>query len=106
MTLDNLNSVFNLGANLILMIGGLYFYYYHLRKQIGVFYYHLLRLASAMLLSGAFMRVLVDIDYLIAGESAAFIWYEAVIALSRNYGLGIILLYTLIKYRQLKNKLL
>jgi len=105
MTADVLNSLFNAGANLILMLGGLYFYYHHLNKELGFHYYHLLRLATAMLISGSFMRVLVDVDYVIAGKSPSFVWYEAVIGLLRNYGLGVILLYTVVKYKKLKESM-
>lgn len=105
MTADVANSVLNAGANILLVIGGFYFYYHHLNKQMGIHYYHLLRIATAMLISGALMRALVDIDYVMAGKSPAFIWYEAAIALLRNYGLGVILLYTLVKYRELKESI-
>lgn len=104
MTADVANSVLNAGANILLVIGGMYFYYHHLSKQIGLHYYYLLRIATAMLISGALMRALVDIDYVLVGKSASFVWYEAAIALLRNYGLGVILLYTLVKYKELKDK--
>jgi hypothetical protein len=103
MTLDTLNSILNAGANMLLCTGGLYFYYHHLSKKMGYHYYHLLRVATAMLISGALMRTLVDIDYVMVGKSPSYVWYEAAIGLLRNYGLGVILIYTVIKYKELKD---
>jgi hypothetical protein len=95
---DLVNSGLNALANLLLFLGCLYFYYHHITKELHWLVYHVLRVAAAMMLSGTLMRALLDIDYVIAGKSKMFIWYEAVMALLRNYGTGIILPYSVYKY--------
>ena len=64
-----------------------------------------MRVATAMLLSGSLARILLDINYAMVGKSTAFIWYEALMALSRNYGAGFILPYAVYKYVQMAKEL-
>lgn len=91
------NSILNLIANLMLLVGGFSFYYNFISIQLKPFLYHALRFFTAMLVTGAFARVLFDINILIVGQNKNFDLLEAVIALSRNLGLGGILIYLVFK---------
>lgn len=97
--MEILNSVLNLLANLLLFVGGFLFYYNHITKRLSFWNYHLLRFFTALLVTGAFSRVLFDLNIIITGQNKNFDVIEAAIALSRNFGLGGILIYLLTKKR-------
>lgn len=98
MTLQSYNALLNLIANLVLFSGGMIFYYNHISKSMGFKLYHFMRLFTAMLLTGSLSRCIYDCNNLITGyQSDNFIWWEAAIALLRNFGLGAILMYLLLK---------
>lgn len=92
-----LNSVLNLLANLMLFAGGFMFYYNYLTKSLKFWNYHLLRFFCALLVTGALSRVIFDLNIIITGQNKNFDVLEAGIALSRNFGLGGILIYLLTK---------
>ena len=84
-------------ANLMLFSGGMIFYYNHINKSMGKTLYHSMRVLTAMLITGSLSRCIYDFNNLITGyHSESFIWWEAAIALVRNFGLGGILLYLLL----------
>ena len=95
------NSVLNLIANLMMFAGGFIFYYNYLtRKKIkSKEIYYIMRIFTALLLTGSFSRVLFDINILYTGINKNFDVLEAVIALSRNIGLGGILIYITNKFK-------
>lgn len=93
------NSILNLIANLLLFAGGFLFYYNHITKRLSFWKYHILRLFTALLVTGALSRVLFDLNIIITGVNRNFDVVEAAIALSRNFGLGGILIYLLTKKR-------
>jgi hypothetical protein len=95
--MEVLNSVLNLIANLLLFIAGFMFYYNHITKSLPKFLYHTLRFFTALLVTGAFSRVIFDLNIIISGQNRNFDMLEAVIALSRNFGLGVILIYLVYK---------
>ena len=105
MNWDVINSIANTIANILLFCGCLYFYYNHITKDMNKLLYYFMRVATAMLLSGSLARILLDINYAMVGKSTAFIWYEALMALSRNYGAGFILPYAVYKYVQMAKEL-
>lgn len=97
--MEVLNSILNLLANLLLFVGGFLFYYNHITRGLSFWKYHTLRFLTALLVTGAFSRVLFDLNIIITGQNRNFDLLEAGIALSRNFGLGGILIYLLTKKR-------
>lgn len=89
------NSILNLIANVMMFAGGFIFYYHYLtrekinRKSI----YYVMKIFTALLLTGSFARVIFDINIIYTGVNRNFDIVEALIALSRNIGLGGILIY-------------
>lgn len=94
-----LNSILNLLANLLMFLGGFLFYYHFLTKDMNKLIYNIMRVFTALLLTGALSRVLFDINILYSGHNNNFNLLEASIALSRNLGLGGILVYLTMKYK-------
>lgn len=95
---SQINSILNLIANIMLLIGGYQFYIHFIIKEMKFF--HTMRFFTAMLVTGALARVLFEINVLYTGVNNNFNILEASIALSRNLGLGGILLYLTTKYRK------
>jgi cytochrome c oxidase assembly factor CtaG len=95
------NSILNLVANLIIFLGGFLFYYHYLTtkkiksKQI----YCLMRIFTALLLTGSLARVMFDFNVIYTGINENFNLIEAIIALSRNIGLGGVLVYITNKFK-------
>ena len=96
-----LNSILNLLANLLMFIGGFLFYYHFLTKDMNKVLYNIMRIFTALLLTGALSRILFDINILYSGHNTNFNLLEASIALSRNLGLGGILLYLTLRFKNL-----
>ncbi len=93
------NSVLNLLANLLMFIGGFLFYYHFLTKKMNKIIYNVMRIFTALLLTGSLSRILFDLNILYTGQNNGFNFIEASIALSRNLGLGGILIYLTQKYK-------
>lgn len=55
--------------------------------------YQLMKIATALLITGTLSRVLFDLNILYLDKSSSFNAVEALIALSRNLGLGGVLVY-------------
>lgn len=91
------NSILNLIANTALFIGGFAFYYHHITKELPLWLYHSLRFFTALLVTGAFSRVLFDMNIVITGVNNNYDIVEAIIALTRNFGLAGILIYLTFK---------
>lgn len=95
------NSILNLIANLMIFVGGFIFYYHYLtsdkikKKQV----YFIMRIFTALLLTGSFSRVIYDINVIYTGINKNFDIIEALIALCRNIGLGGILIYITNKFK-------
>lgn len=95
------NSILNLIANLMMFTGGFIFYYHYLtlekirKKQV----YFIMRIFTALLLTGSLARVVFDMNIIYTGINKNFDFVEAVIALSRNIGLGGILIYITNKFK-------
>jgi hypothetical protein len=97
---SQINSVLNLVANLMMLIGGYLFYLHYITKEMKPHIYFIMRLATASLITGAFSRVLFDLNIIYTGVTRDFDIIEAVIALTRNFGLGAILIYLTLKFKQ------
>lgn len=91
------NSILNLLANIMMLIGGYLFYVNFITKEIKWYIYYFMRLATALLITGAFSRVLFDLNIVYTGVTRDFDIIEALIALTRNFGLGSILIYLTLK---------
>ena len=96
---SQINSIVNLIANILLLIGGYMFYVHYITKEMKLYVYHIMRFCTALLITGAFSRVLFDINILYTGINKNFDVLEASIALSRNLGLGGILIYLTNKFK-------
>lgn len=94
---SQINSILNLVANVLLLIGGYQFYLHFIIKEMKL--YFIMRFFTALLLTGAFSRVLFDINILYTGVNKNFDVLEAAIALSRNIGLGGVLIYLTFKFK-------
>lgn len=99
MMTSQINSVLNLIANMLMLVGGYLFYVHFITKEMKLHIYHMMRFATALLLTGAFSRVLFDINILYTGINKNFDVIEALIALTRNIGLGSILIYLTVKFK-------
>lgn len=96
-----LNSSLNLLANLLMFVGGFMFYYNVLESiKVKVIYY-LARVGGAMLVTGSLSRVLFDLNIILSGTVKYFDWFEASIALTRNFGFGIC--FIILVYLNIKN---
>ena len=95
------NSILNLIANLIIFSGGFMFYYHYLtpKKIKSKEIYYIMRVFTALLLTGSLARVFFDLNIIYTGINKNFNLLEAVIALSRNIGLGGILIYITNKFK-------
>jgi hypothetical protein len=95
------NSILNLIANLMIFSGGFIFYYHYLTqtkiksKRI----YSMMRIFTALLLTGSLARIVFDMNIIYTGINKNFDIVEAIIALSRNIGLGGILIYITNKFK-------
>jgi len=96
-----INSIFNLIANIVLFSGGMMFYYHFIsRSKIpNQNIYYLMKVLTAMLITGSFARVLFDMNVIYVGSTKSFNIVEALIALFRNFGLGGILIFLIHKYK-------
>lgn len=94
---SQINSIFNLVANMMLLVGGYQFYIHFIKREMKL--YHIMRVLAALLITGAFSRVLFDINILYTGVNKNFDVLEAAIALSRNIGLGGVLIYLTLKFK-------
>ena len=96
---SQINSLLNLVANIMMLVGGYLFYIHFITKEMKLYVYHLMRIATALLITGTFSRVLFDINILYTGINRNFNLIEAGIALARNIGLGTILIYLTLKFK-------
>jgi hypothetical protein len=94
-----INSILNLVANTMMFVGGFLFYYHFLTKKMNKITYNTMRVFTALLLTGSLSRVFFDINILYCGKNIGFNPVEAAIALSRNLGLGGILIYLTYKFK-------
>jgi hypothetical protein len=96
-----INSILNLIANIILFSGGMMFYYHFVcrSKFKNDKLYYIMKVLTAMLITGSLARVLFDMNVIYVGTTKAFNIVEAVIALLRNFGLGGILIFLINKYK-------
>jgi hypothetical protein len=98
--MEVLNSVLNLFANGLLFYAGIMFYYHYVEDVPSSTTSAIMRVATAMLVTGAFARVIFDVNVIISGINKSFNLIESLIALTRNFGLGIILIYLIIKHEK------
>lgn len=96
---SQINSILNLVANSMMLAGGFLFYVHFITKEMKLYVYHIMRFAAALLVTGAFSRVLFDINILYTGINKNFDVLEAAIALCRNTGLGAIIIYLTLKFK-------
>lgn len=96
---SQINSIVNLIANILLLVGGYTFYVHYITREMKWIIYHTMRFCTALLITGAFSRVLFDINILYTGINKNFDVLEAAIALNRNIGLGGILIYLTNKFK-------
>lgn len=89
--MSQINSILNIVANTMLLFGGSLFHIHFIVRKMK--WYYTMRFFTALLLTGAFSRVLFDINIIYTGVNNNFDIMEAAIALSRNIGLGGILIY-------------
>ncbi len=80
--------------------GGFLFYYHYLTKDMKKVVYNTMRVFTALLLTGSLSRILFDLNIIYTGKSVNFNIIEAGIALSRNIGLGSILVYLTLKFKK------
>ena len=95
------SAILNLIANLMMFSGGLIFYYHYLtRNKIkNIKMYHTIRVFTALLLTGTLARVFFDLNIIYTGVNKNFDLVETLISLSRNVGLGGILIYLTNKFK-------
>jgi hypothetical protein len=99
--MEILNSYLNIIANVVLFVGGLMFYHHYIEDVPKSVISAIMKVLTAMLVTGTFARVVFDLNIIISGINKNFDIIESAIALLRNFGLGGILIY-LIVYREKK----
>ena len=80
---------------MLIMFAGAFIIYirFLLREYVNWYIYQIARVGLALLLTFSLARVLFDLNVVITGVNKTFNLLEAVIALGRNYGFGIVMFY-------------
>lgn len=88
------NSIFNLIANSIIFFCALVFYIkFMFPEYVNKWAYQIGRIGLALLVTFCFSRVVFDANIIIKGENKYFNLTEAILALGRNFGIGMLLVY-------------